>query len=75
MNYISCERAFQECPQPTYLELILTNNVIAFQNTAAAFTSLSDFHQLVLTVLLSSITISKLQKITCINKCYGFSEY
>ena len=36
---------------------------MAFQNTTAVFTGLSDFHKLVLTVLKSSITKSKPQKI------------
>ena len=37
---------------------------MAFQNTATAFTSLSDFHKMLLTVLKTSITKSKLQKIS-----------
>ena len=37
---------------------------MAFQNTTTVFTSLSDFHKLVLTVLKTSITKSKPQKIT-----------
>lgn len=37
---------------------------MAFQNTKTAFNSLSDFHKLVFSVLLSSITISKPQTIT-----------
>ena len=44
--------------------LILTNNAMAFQNTTTVFTGLSDFHKLVLTVLKTSITKSKPQKIT-----------
>ena len=38
---------------------------MAFQNTTTVFTSLSDFHKLVLTVLKTSIAKSKPQKITC----------
>ena len=36
---------------------------MAFQNTTAVFTGLSDFHKLILTVLKSSITKSKPQKL------------
>ena len=45
-------------------DLILTNNAMAFQNTTTVSTSLSDFHKFVLTVLKTSITKSKPQKIT-----------
>ena len=37
---------------------------MSFQNTTTVFTGLSDFHKLVLTVLKTSITKSKPQKIT-----------
>ena len=46
------------------IDLILTNNAMAFQNTTVVFTGLSNFHKLVLTVLKTSITKSKPQKIT-----------
>ena len=46
------------------IDLILTNNAMAFQNTATVFTGLSHFHKLVLTVLKIGITKSKHQKIT-----------
>ena len=49
---------------PSCIDFILTNNGLIFQNAIAAFTGLSDFHKLVLTVLKSSITKCKLQKIT-----------
>ena len=45
------------------IDLILTNNAMAFQNTTTVFTGLSDFHKLVLTVLKTSITKSKPQKL------------
>ena len=45
------------------IDLILTNNAMAFQNTTTVFTDLSDFHKLVLTVLKTSITKSKPQKL------------
>ena len=37
---------------------------MAFQNTTTVFTSLSDFHELALTVLKNSIAKSKTQEIT-----------
>ena len=45
------------------IDLILTNNAMAFQNTATVFTGLSDFHKLVLTVLKTSITKINLKKL------------
>ena len=38
---------------------------MAFENTTTVFTGLSDFHNLVLTVLKISIAKIKTQKITC----------
>ena len=42
----------------------LKNNAAGFQNTTIVFSSLSDFHNLVLAVLKTSITKSKPKKIT-----------
>ena len=55
---------FQSVHNASCIDLILTNNAMALQNTTTVFTGLSDFHKLVLTVLKSSITKSKPQKIT-----------
>ena len=55
---------FKSVQNPSCIDLILTNNAMAFQNTRTAFTGLSDFHKLVLTVLTTSITKSKPQRIT-----------
>ena len=55
---------FKSVENPSGIDLILTNNSIAFQNTTTVFTGLSDFHKLVLTELKTSITKSKPQKIT-----------
>ena len=55
---------FKSVENPSCIDLILTNNAMAFHNTTTVFTGLSDFHVLVLTVLKTSITKSKPQKIT-----------
>ena len=55
---------FKSVENPSCIDLILTNNAMAFQNTTTVFTGLSDFHKLVLTVLKTSITKSRPQKIT-----------
>ena len=54
---------FKSVENPSSIDLILTNNATAFQNTTV-FTGWSDFHKPVLTVLKTSITKSKPQKIT-----------
>ena len=51
----------------TFIDLILENNAIAFQNTTAASLSLSDFRKLVLKVLQTSISKSNTQKIAYID--------
>ena len=51
----------------TFIDLVLENNAIAFQNTTAAFPNLSDFRKLVLTVLQTSISKSNTEKITYID--------
>ena len=51
----------------TFIDLILENNAIAFQNTTVASPSLSDFRKLVLTVLQTSISKSNTQKLTYID--------
>ena len=51
----------------TFIDLILENNAIAFQNTTAVSLTLSDFRKLVLTVLQTSISKSNTQKIAYID--------
>ena len=62
-NLVKEKTCFKSVENPSCIDLILTNNTIAFQNTTV-FTRLSDFHKLVLTMLKTSITKSKPQKIT-----------
>ena len=63
-NLVKEKTCFKSVENPSCIDLILTNNAMAFQNTATVFTGLPDFHKLVLTVLKTSITKSKPQKIT-----------
>ena len=58
------KKCFKSVQNPSCIDLILTNNAKAFQSTTTVFTGLSDFHKLVSTVLKTSITKSKPQKIT-----------
>ena len=62
-NLVKEKTYFKSVHNPSYIDLTLTNNAMAFQNTTKVFTSLSDFHKLALTVLKTSIAKSKPQKI------------
>ena len=55
-NLVKEKTCFKSVENPSCIDLILTNNAMAFQNTTTVFTGLSDFHKLVLTVLRTSIT-------------------
>lgn len=50
------ENMFKSVESPSCIDLILTNSVVAFQNTTTVFIGLSDFDKLILTVLKISIT-------------------
>ena len=63
-NLVKEKTCFKSVENPSCIDLILTSNAMAFSNTTTVFTGLSDFHKLVLTVLKTSITKSKPQKIT-----------
>lgn len=43
-NLVKKKTCFKSVENPSYIELILTNNAIVFQDTTAIFTGLSDFH-------------------------------
>ena len=64
-NLVKEKTCFKSVENPSCIDLILTNNAMAFQNTTTVFTGLSDFHKLVLTVLKTSIIKSKPQITTC----------
>ena len=63
-NLVKAKTCFKGVENPSCIGLTLTNNAMAFRNTTTIFTDSSDFHKLVLTVLKTSITKSKPQKIT-----------
>ena len=49
---------------PSCIDLLLTNNVYAFQQTTTICTGLSDCHKLVLTVLKTTVPRSQPKEIT-----------
>ena len=63
-NLVKEKTCFKDAHNLNCVDLILTNNAMAFQNTTTGFTGLSDFHKLVFRVLKTSITKSKPQKLT-----------
>ena len=54
-NLVKEKSCFKTMQNPGYIDLLLTNNVYAFQQTIAICTGLSDFHNLVLTVLKTTV--------------------
>ena len=50
-NLVKDKTCFKNANNPSTIDLFLTNNSLAFQNTTTKFTGLSDCHQLVLTVI------------------------
>ena len=50
-NLVKEETFFKSVHSPSCIDLILTNNTMAFQNITTVFTGVSDFHKLVLIVL------------------------
>ena len=63
-NLVKEKTCFKSIHHPSCIDLILTNNVMTFQNIATVFTDLSDCHKLALTALKTSITNSKPQNVT-----------
>ena len=55
-NLVEEKTCFKGSRNHSCIDLILINNVMAFQNTTTVLTGLLDFHNLVLTVLKTSIT-------------------
>ena len=50
-NLVKEKTCFKNANNPSTIDCFLTNNSLAFQNTITTFTGLSDYHELVLTVL------------------------
>ena len=58
-NLVKDRTCFKNANNPSTIDLFLTNNSLAFQNTTAAFTGLSDCHKLLLTVLKTTSSKNK----------------
>ena len=55
---------FKNIQNPSYIDLLLINNVYAFQQTITACTGISDCHKLVLAVLKTTVPRSQSKEIT-----------
>ena len=58
-NLAKDKTCFKKANNRSTIDLFLTNNFLAFQNTTAAFTGLYDCHKLVLTVLKTTFSKNK----------------
>ena len=62
-NLVKEKASFKNVSNPSCIDLFLTNNALSFQHTETVSTGLSDFHELVLTVLKTTISKSKPREI------------
>ena len=75
-NLVKEKTCFKNANNPSTIDLFLTNNSLAFQNTTATFTSLSDCHNLVLTVLKTTFSRNKPKEILYRDyKKFTFSDF
>ena len=58
-NLAKDKTCFKNANNPSTIDLFLTNNSLAFQNTTITFNGLSDCHKLVLTVLKTTFPNNK----------------
>ena len=63
-NLVKKKTCFKNMQNPSCIELLLTNNAYAFQQTITICTGLSDCHKLVLTVLKTTVPRSQPKEIT-----------
>ena len=63
-NLVKERTCFKNMQNPSCIDLLLTNNVYAFQKTIATCTGLSGCHKLVLTVLKTTVPRSQPKEIT-----------
>ena len=63
-NLVKEKTCFKNMQNPSCIDLLLTNNVYAFQQTIAICTGLSDCHKLILTVLKTTVPRSQPKEIT-----------
>ena len=50
-NLVKYKKALKNIENPSSIDLFITHCIISFQNTKAMSTGLSDFHEMVVTVL------------------------
>ena len=63
-NLVKEKTCFTNMQNPSCIDLLLTNNIYALQQTSAICTGLSDCHKLVLTVLKTTVPKSQSKEIT-----------
>ena len=63
-NLVKEKTCFKNMQNPSPIDLLLINNVYAFQQTTAICTGLSDCHKLVLTILKTAVPRSQPKEIT-----------
>ena len=64
-NLVKEKTCFKNIQNPSCIDLLLTNNVYAFQQTIAICTGVSDCHKLFLTVLKTTLPRRRPKEITC----------
>ena len=64
-NLVKEKTSFKNMQNPRCIDLLLTNNVYAFQQTTAICTGLSDCHKLVLMVIKTTVLRSQPKECTC----------
>ena len=75
-NLVKGKTCFKNANNPSTIDLFLTNNSLAFQNTTTTFTGLSDCHKLVLTVLNTTFSKNKLKELLYHDyKKFNFSDF
>ena len=75
-NLVKDKTCFKNANNPSTIDLFLTNNSLAFQNTTATFTGLSDCHKLVLTVLKTIFSKNKPKELFYRDyKKFNFSDF
>ena len=62
-NLVKEKTCFKNVSNPSCIDLFLTNSALSFQHTETVSTGLSDFHELVLTALKTTISKSKPRQI------------
>ena len=58
-NLVKNKTCFKSIKNPSYVDLIITNNCKSFQNTTVVSTGCSDFHKMALTILKSKFIKAK----------------